>query len=609
MTSHALRAALLLSAVAFTARAQSIDFTNYHSPAQIDAEMDKLKTSFPDLVKIDTIGTSLEGRPIKAIHISSSTLPDAGKGDAVFVGLHHAREWISVETALAVAERICQMYNSTAQLKADVDRLNIWVVPVLNPDGYVYTRDHDRLWRKNRRLNDNGSHGVDLNRNYYFFWGLPDGSSSSPYDDTYSGPWAFSEPETQTIAAFLVDRQNLKFFITYHSFAELFLRPWSYTHDDPPGEQSLHSVVEREIDIIHSISDQTYGQDLYLMSGEATDFVWQWLRASPHTIELRPKPDTSTTAITGFAPPASTIMLSNEENIPAAFAMLHDAAAREVWMRDYVGDPGDEPSAKLTNTTWSHPIWESPDITSGVTNIIAGNTVPIIVHVNNNTGAAVNNVTVEAYFDDSGQLEVPTLTSILMGSQTVNVPAGGTDVLFNWTVPLHGNSYGTFTWNVGAVVKEKHDMPLTTKVERSSNVAMRTFNVGIPIPRRSDLVFVSNFAAIAAELQLAADSSLLAKGWRVRVIEVPRKYPPIKAPIPRSSSSLAGMERKARLLGAKGTLLGPGETASFVVQVEPPADAKPGTTQDIRIASTLRPLVAGKRPVTAGGYTIRYVVP
>src|SRR5262249_34119563 len=155
-----------------------------------------------------------------------------------------------------------------------------------------------------------------------------------------------------------------------------------------------------------------------------------------------------------------------EENIPAAFALLHDAGAREVWLRDYVGDTGEEPSAIRTDDSWSHVVWESPDITSAVANIMAGSTATITVHVNNNTGAAVHDVTVEAYSDDPMVLEVPTLTSTLIGSRTLEVPAGGVNVDFQWAVPLSGNGYGGFTWNVGAIVKEAHDMPLTTKVER-----------------------------------------------------------------------------------------------------------------------------------------------
>src|SRR5207248_2440203 len=121
--------------------------------------------------------------------------------------------------------------------------------------------------------------GVDLNRNYAFQWGLVSGASPNTSDDTYFGAGPFSEPETAAIRDFLLNRGNLKAFLSYHSYSELFLRPWSYTTADPPGEPILRSIAVRNINTIAAVHGLTYAQDIwYTSSGEATDYVWNQMR-------------------------------------------------------------------------------------------------------------------------------------------------------------------------------------------------------------------------------------------------------------------------------------------------------------------------------------------
>ena len=108
-------------------------------------------------------------RPIKVLKISDNVAVDEpAEGDVLIVALHHAREWISVETSLYIAEQILTQYAANPRLKADVKKLQIWIVPVVNPDGFAYTWSSpaNRYWRKNRRNNGDGTFGVDLNRNW-----------------------------------------------------------------------------------------------------------------------------------------------------------------------------------------------------------------------------------------------------------------------------------------------------------------------------------------------------------------------------------------------------------------------------------------------------------
>ena len=119
---------------------------------------------------------------------------DPHEGDVVFVGLHHAREWLTPEMCLALAEHLLDAYGSDVELTSCLNNLEIWIIPVLNPDGYHHTRVADRYWRKNRRNNGDGTFGVDLNRNYSYQWGGGSGIEGSTLtaDDTYQGPSPFS---------------------------------------------------------------------------------------------------------------------------------------------------------------------------------------------------------------------------------------------------------------------------------------------------------------------------------------------------------------------------------------------------------------------------------
>jgi carboxypeptidase T len=93
---------------------------------------------------------------------------------------------------------------STDSVQQWLQKGEIWVAPMVNPDGHEYTRTRERLWRKNRRLNPDGSVGVDTNRNYGYMWGTLNISTSShvPRDETYVGPRAFSEPEANCSPAY-----------------------------------------------------------------------------------------------------------------------------------------------------------------------------------------------------------------------------------------------------------------------------------------------------------------------------------------------------------------------------------------------------------------------
>lgn len=291
----------------------------YHTYAELDAEMHALAANHPGLAQISSIGKSLEGRDLWALKISDNVASNEDEADVVFVGGHHAREWISVEVPLMIAQHLLENYASDASVKNLVDQSEIWIVPMVNPDGHNYSVTTDRLWRKNRRNNGDGTFGVDLNRNYSHEWGGP-GSSGSTYSETYRGPSPFSEPETQAVRDFL-QQQAPKALISYHSYSQLVLYPWGHTNSPAPDEALLRQMAVAIADAIRAVHNVSYtpeqSSELYLASGDTTDWLYALLAVPSFTIELRPRSSSP-----GFELPENQIVPTFEENLPAALNLI-----------------------------------------------------------------------------------------------------------------------------------------------------------------------------------------------------------------------------------------------------------------------------------------------
>lgn len=291
------------------------------------------------------------------------------------------------------------------------------------------------------------------------------------------------------------------------------------------------------------------------------------------------------------------IVPTNEENLAAALALIHDAAAREVWIRDYAGDTGSEPSAVWTGSGWSHAFWVSPDIWTTPADLTEGATVTMNVHVLKNTGSTQNNVRIDTYWTDPRiSLEFPNPNATLIDSRTVSVPAAGLTITFPWTVPTGTNSWGEYHWCVGAVLMHAHDMPLTTQAQRTSNVAIRNFNTTPAMVSGTNLIVAAtNDLDTDAELQVRIDRRALPAGWRV-ILPDP---PPLE-----KERRLTPIARKARLLRTSGHLLSPGQTIYLPVRVIPPRGARRGDAADIEVHAALLPLVTGKREPVGNGTRI-----
>jgi carboxypeptidase T len=300
--------------------------SGYHSPESLNDDMSDLARKYKDIAELRVIGTSVEGRPLQALRLGERRNSDR---KVLLVGCHHAREWISVEVPLLLAQRILENAQTT-EIGAWLAAGEIWVAPMVNPDGHAFTRNladpENRLWRKNRRDNGDGTIGVDPNRNYDYMWGSLDVNTSSrnPADETYIGAHPFSEPESKAVAD-LVDAQRFRGLITYHSYSQLILYPWGYTRSpiaNPEDRERTVEIGRRMAKVIWDVHGSIYvpqqASQLYPAAGDTTDWAYGKHAIPAITIELRP----DSHEVGGFILPPNQIMPTFEEILPATLEFI-----------------------------------------------------------------------------------------------------------------------------------------------------------------------------------------------------------------------------------------------------------------------------------------------
>ena len=293
--------------------------SGYHSAESLESDLRHLAEREPEIAELHEIGRSVENRPLWALRLGERK---GSTHKVLFTGCHHAREWVAVEVPYLLALDLVGNAD-TNPVQEWFSRGEIWIAPMVNPDGHEHSRTEDRLWRKNRRPNPNGSMGVDPNRNYGYMWGTLNVSTSShvPRDETYVGPRAFSEPETRAVRR-LVTCEGFGGVITYHSYSQLILHPWGYTRRPAGESQPLVDLGRRMQELIGQVHGQTYtakqSSGLYPTAGDTTDWTFGEFAIPSFTVELRPRSQSEG----GFMLPTNQIQPTWEENRPAAHAFI-----------------------------------------------------------------------------------------------------------------------------------------------------------------------------------------------------------------------------------------------------------------------------------------------
>jgi hypothetical protein len=285
----------------------------FHSYAEVEQELHDMAAAYPEVAKVYDIGDSHEGREIWALKISDNVEKDEKREpDILFLGGIHAREWIAVEPPMYLAHFLVENYDTDPQVKDLVDNGEIWIVPMVNPDGHQYSITVDRMWRKNRRYNGiSGCYGVDLNRNFGYKWGEA-GTSSNPCSDIYRGPSPFSEPEIQAIRDLGLE-QRFNIAITYHSYGEIIYYPWAYTNNPAPDEPTLADLAGDMAVAISAVRGKDYEvSQCPLAAGSSDDWVYGLFGVPSFGIEM----DTT------FLTPESEIIPVWEDQKPVCLLLI-----------------------------------------------------------------------------------------------------------------------------------------------------------------------------------------------------------------------------------------------------------------------------------------------
>lgn len=272
--------------------------SNYHNYAETVAELNKIATDHPAIAKRFSVGTSYGGRDIPGIKISDNVGADEAEPEVLFTANQHAREHLTPEMALYIANLLTDNYTTDSQIKTMVDTREVWIVPTVNPDGAEYdiATGSYRSWRKNRQPNSGSSYvGTDPNRNWAYKWGCCGGSSGSTSSATYRGAAAESAPEVKALANWVRGRvvggkQQITVNIDFHTYGELVLWPMGYTYSDtgPDMSADAHNTFATIGQQMANSNNYTPEQssDLYITDGTIDDWLWGNQGIFSYTFEM-----------------------------------------------------------------------------------------------------------------------------------------------------------------------------------------------------------------------------------------------------------------------------------------------------------------------------------
>jgi len=309
----------------------------YHTLAEMEQMLEDIADNYPDITSLYSIGTTFEGRDIWCLEITDNPGVDEGEPGIFYMGLHHAREWPTVEICLYIADQLTSQYGSDPDITDVVNNRRLWLVTCVNPDGYYYCHDQGHDWRKNRNyFPEFGTYGVDLNRNYagscngdpWGTWGSLGPASVTHNSDygIYCGPSPLSELETQAIRNIFLEN-DISACISWHTSGELVMWPWGYSEDEQTPDDTYMSQVGEEIAsrITRQGGYGTYtpiqSAGLYPTTGDTTD----WAYGYSHYIQGKAIFVYTIEACLQFQPSEFHLDQIVEENFDGALYLLQEA--------------------------------------------------------------------------------------------------------------------------------------------------------------------------------------------------------------------------------------------------------------------------------------------
>ena len=313
---------------------------------ELNDRFDELRTQYtPIMTDRIIIGESMDGHDIWAFKVSDNPNEDEEEPEVLYTGLTHAREPVGMMNLFYFVQLLCESYGTDPELTYLVDNREMWFIPVINPDGYLYNEsiqpNGGGMHRKNRRdtnCGDGTNRGVDLNRNYGYGWGANNtGSSPDPCSTTYRGTEEFSEPETAAVRDFVEDREFMN-VLHYHAYSNVLIHP--YGNASLPEEPDLTTYREVGEEMTH-YNGYAVGTGFevigYTVNGDAVD----WSYGDQGLIAYTPEVGSSSQ---GFWPPEDHVETLCQEQVHPnkifAFVAGSDFMIGDENIDDSVVEPG-----------------------------------------------------------------------------------------------------------------------------------------------------------------------------------------------------------------------------------------------------------------------------
>jgi uncharacterized repeat protein (TIGR01451 family) len=236
------------------------------------SRMQNLEAAYPDIVKLEVIGYSVQGRGLYCMEITDNPGVSENEPEFKYTANHHGDETTGIEMTMRLAELLANGYGSDPLLTDLVDKMEIWLCPIYNPDGYV----------NGTRYN---AHGQDLNRDF------PD-RFTDPIDDP-----AGREPETQ---AFMYFGYAHRFVMgaNYHTGEQVSNYPWDAIADPDhpeyaPDDQLFYNLglgyTSRNPDLWNNPDFEngiTRGWQWYMIYGGMQDWAYNYRGEHHVTLEI-----------------------------------------------------------------------------------------------------------------------------------------------------------------------------------------------------------------------------------------------------------------------------------------------------------------------------------
>jgi len=325
----------------------------YLDALEIETLLQTYAATYPSICQLSVLADGWNGNEVYCLKISDNVADDEDEPELLFNSQIHAREVMTPEITMDMIQILLTGYGTDPLATNLVNNYETWVIPIMNPDGVIYCWNSYNMWRKNRR-NNGSSYGVDLNRNYPYAWGSCSGSSGSPSDDTYRGPSAGSEPETQGVLDFLQQRHFI-FNISYHSYSEIVIYPYGCNGVYAPEHDIISSVGAGLANtLVRDTGSGTYAPGtawelLYSVDGADTDYMYHNCGVIPFVIEVN-------SSTQGFQPSYNTWRNSTvTRNRPGWQYLYNRVNGPSVWGHVYDACTG-APLSAVNMETQEYPL-------------------------------------------------------------------------------------------------------------------------------------------------------------------------------------------------------------------------------------------------------------